>query len=57
MAQYLELISMAAVIPAVLLFKRIHRRRQNDRRLREMYEGLKALHGAERCGGIPTGNQ
>ncbi len=57
MTQYVELISILSVIPAVILFKRVHRRRQNDRRLRQLWEGLKSLQSNEGCGGIPTGNQ
>ncbi|GEM_PF-3522533 len=45
MARYGALQAVIFLIPAVFLFDRIHQRNRHYRRLREMYEGLKTLHG------------
>ena len=44
MTQYFALQSIVLMIPVVILFDRVHQRKQNYRRLWEMYEGIKRLH-------------
>jgi len=45
MAQYYALLSIVLMIPVVILFDWVHQRKQNYRRLWEMYEDLKTRHG------------
>lgn len=45
-SQYFALLSVVFMFPVVFLFDRVHQRKQHYRRLREMYEGLKALNRA-----------
>ena len=47
MTQYFALLSIVFMIPAVILFDRVHQRKQNYRRLWEMYEGLKTLQAPQ----------
>jgi len=46
-SQYCALLSVVFMIPVVFLFDCVHQRKQNYRRLWEMYEGLKALSKAQ----------
>ena len=47
MSQYWALLSIVFMIGVVFLFDRVYQRRRHYRRLWEMYEGLKTLHGGE----------